>query len=346
MLIAFDIPHLADFNLFKNAIIILSQKGYAVNVYVLNRGCLCEIVKHELPKTVNVIPIGSWKKGKIGKIFVTNLYRILLLYKALRRQLPIIGISPGSISFSIALKILKIPNIQFSDDIERWMINYVEGVFATEKYFPKVTKKYRSKKIFKINMLKQWAYLSPKYFQPNIDILPSYNLTPKSYFFVREISTKSYNYKNQTEFLISKICSLFPENTKIVLSLEDKSVSSLYPKDWIILNEPVRDIHSLIYFSKALISSGDSMAREGAILGIPSIYCGVRSMEVNAILEREGMLFHLNYKEVPEFLNKIIENKLPIEDQEEFRNRISAIFIELSDFIVSRAETLINRRLS
>ena len=61
-----------------------------------------------------------------------------------------------------------------------------------------------------------------------------------------------------------------------MLSLEDKSTKERYPEDWILLEEPVEGIHSLIYYSCALISSGDSMAREAALLGVPSYYLGIR----------------------------------------------------------------------
>jgi len=57
------------------------------------------------------------------------------------------------------------------------------------------------------------------------------------------------------------------------------------------LKEPVSDIHSLIYYSRALISSGDSMAREACVLGVPAYYCGGRRMAVNDFLSSTG-LFH------------------------------------------------------
>ena len=65
----------------------------------------------------------------------------------------------------------------------------------------------------------------------------------------------------------------------------------MYPKDWILLEEPVEGIHSLIYYSCALISSGDSMAREAALLGVPSYYLGIRyDMPANYAASRLGVL--------------------------------------------------------
>lgn len=342
-LIAFDIPHLADFNLLKFAIIVLAKKNeYDIVVYTLNRGKLNAIVRKELPPEVRVVKLGEWKESKFSKIIVTNLYRTIQFAYKFTSQKPAIGVSPGTLPFALALNIFRVKNIQFSDDVERWFLTSLEGIFATEKYYPDVSTKFSNRRIYKVSMLKQWAYLSPKYFIPEEGVLSTYGLEPKKYFFVREIITGSTNYREQAEYLVSKVSHSFPKGYKVILSLEDKSAANNYPKEWIILKEPVDHFHSLIYYSKALISSGDSMAREGGVLGIPSIYCGIRHMEANKILEKQGMLLHVHYSEVPDLLNKIVNNELTFEEQGQYRNRLSNEFIELTDFIVSRTESIVN----
>ena len=42
------------------------------------------------------------------------------------------------------------------------------------------------------------------------------------------------------------------------------------------------------------------MAREGAMLGVPSIYCGFRNMKANMILENKNILFHVKPGDVVE----------------------------------------------
>ena len=55
--------------------------------------------------------------------------------------------------------------------------------------------------------------------------------------------------------------------------------------------EPIEDIHSLIYYAAGLVSSGDSMAREAALLGVPSYYLGIRySMPANAAASKVASL--------------------------------------------------------
>ncbi len=110
---------------------------------------------------------------------------------------------------------------------------------------------------------------------------------------MREVSHKSFNYYNQQDGIISSFAGNINAGTKVILSLEDKSYAGRYPAHWSILQEPVEDIHSLIYYSRLVISSGDSMAREGAMLGVPSIYCGTRKMKANELLMAAGLLQHL-----------------------------------------------------
>ena len=168
-------------------------------------------------------------------------------------------------------------------------------------------------------------------------VLNKYKIKEKSYIFIREVSTKTQNYKNQKENLILQI-SKDIKKVPIILSLEDKSNSSNYPAHWIILEEPVKDIHSLMYFSKVVISSGDSMAREGAMLGIPSIYCGTRNMPANDILIDKGMLLHRKAEEIPKIISKILNEKLLFEDQELFRGKLLEEWDDITDLILNKIE--------
>lgn len=90
---------------------------------------------------------------------------------------------------------------------------------------------------------------------------------------------------------IAELYDLGLQEDRVVLSLENKTLTSRFEK-WQILEEPVEDIHSLMYYSRAVVSDGDSMAREGAQLGVPAVYCGQRIMRANQALEQFGYLRH------------------------------------------------------
>jgi predicted glycosyltransferase len=331
--IIFDITHLPHINLFKNAIRNLVKAGNKVHIVCLDRGKNFNILKKELP-FCEITKIGKHRGNMFSIIFEANIFRFFLLVQFLQKRKFDIGLSAGSFILGFALKLFRIPNIQFYDDPENTKNMYLQLLSSDGLFYPPF--KNLNKNINVFNCLKEWAYLSPNYFIPDIEQLKKYILCPKKYIFVREVSVGSSNYLNQKTNLISKISNQFPPGFKVLLSLENKENRNLYPISWILLEEPIDDIYSLIYYSKLLISSGDSMAREAAILGVPSIYCGIRNMRANDIMIRKNILFHKNIDEVSTLLNEIINDSNFALDQEKFREDLLAEWDDMTIFILEK----------
>jgi len=337
MKILIDVAHPAQLNFYLNAIRILGKK-HTVLVTYLKRGKLPHIVKKEVPESQNVktLEVGSHKGNKLSIIFHANLFRIFKMFWITLKFMPDIEFSNGYVA-GVGPRILSIPSCHFQDDPEigkkrmRLMMT-----FADKIYVPFYTE---SKKIKRLESLKEWAYLSPKYFNPNPKILADLNLDEKEYIFIREVITTTFNYQGQEEAIIESIAGDFPKDYKIILSLEDKSRAKFFPSHWHILEEPVKDIHSIIYYSCAVISSGDSMAREGAQLGVPSYYCGKRMMHANNILIKEGMLFHINKDEVVSSVKKIINGEKKYQ-QNEFRHSLFKKWDDINEIIINEVENI------
>jgi predicted glycosyltransferase len=251
---------------------------------------------------------------------------------------PNIAISSGSIPLGFACKLNGIPNIQISDDPERIVSSKLEILVATKKFYPPFVDRL-SKKTGVYNCLKQWAYLTPAIFQPNESVLMEYSLQKKEYLFIRDVSLKSLNYSNQEHDIIQQIVEKLPKNLEVVLSLEDKSKRSDFPENWILLREPVSDIHSLMYFSKIVISTGDSMVREGALLGVPSIYLGHREMAANTLLINKKILFKADIQNFKEILEKVLELSSQKEFQENTRNSLFKEWDDLNSFMIDKINT-------
>lgn len=336
MNIIFDIAHPAHLNFLKHAIYYLDRSGkHKVYVTCLRRGNLPIIAKKELDG-IDLTFVGKHRGTFLSIIFEANIRKFIeLLYLSIKNNVQF-GVALGSIPLGGALKLLGKKNIQFIDDTERKKHVFLLKIFSTKTFTPPITGETNVFKNF--NASKEWAYLSPKYFKPKMDILDQLNLKAKDYIFVREVSTGSLNYTSQDAGLILNIANDFPKSLRVVLSLEEKSLAEHYPKDWIILEEPVSDIHSLIFYSFALVSSGDSMAREGAQLGVPSIYCGFRDMKANKILANLGMVFEMEPDQVGVFLERLVQNDMDIEDQDSFRNRLENEWDDLTQLIISQVE--------
>ena len=332
MRILIDIGHSAHVNFFKNAISILRNNEHEVFITAIRRGKLPKIIQSEydgIPVRFN----GKHRGTKWSIIFEANILRFFEQLKFIYGKKIDIAVSCGSFTTGAIFKfVLRKPNIQFDDDPERKINVLLERMTSTELVFPPIVA--INTKAKTMNALKEWAYLSPKYFTPSIKELDNYNLKTQQYIFIREVSTGSLNYANQRSNMIATFARNLPHNYKVLLSLEDKTTINQYPSSWILLKEPLNDIHSLIYYSKILISSGDSMAREGAMLGVPSIYCGIREMAANKVMIDKGMLFHKNAEDVPKFVERIIGSDIKIEEQDKFRERLEDEWIDVTEFIL------------
>lgn len=335
MKILIDIGHPAQFNFYKKVIEMLSINNSVIVTYV-KRGKLPAIIQQEIGQLENctLIEIGHHKGTKLSAVFESNIIRPIQLFYKMVNFNPDVELSNGY-QAAIYPKLFRKRSIHFNDDFDKsFIFKTLMKIFADQIYVPFFLEK--SKKVMGINSLKEWAYLSPKYFTPNPSILDKYRLEENNYFFIREVITGTLNYSNQESHLIEFISKNASFNIPVVLSLEDKSRKDEFPKNWHIIQEPEKDIHSLMYYSKILLSSGDSMAREGALLGVPSIYCGVREMDANKILIDKGMLFKVSPKDVSGFIGKLKNGEIKLSDQTNFRENLLEEWEDIPEFICKK----------
>jgi len=326
-----DIYHLPQYNLFRNAI--LSFDPSEIDIYCVNRGKLLPVIQYELPG-YNIICIGDYKhnKGMFSMVFKIILPRIYRLFKNITsRKYKFVITAHYQANFVARLR--SIPNVAFIDDPRRFVFPLLK-FSADEVFLPPFEKKFKGVKYF--NALKEWSYLSPKYMSPNIRVLEEYDVEPNNYIFIREVSTETSNYLSQEQGAILSISGQIPKTAKVILSLEDKKLANAYPESWKILKEPVKDIHSLMYFSQVVISSGDSVAREGAMLGVPSIYAGIRDMPANVILIKKDMLLKVEPTELAPTILKILNGELEFEKQDPFRKRLQEEWDDVTSLLLNK----------
>jgi predicted glycosyltransferase len=337
----FDIGHPAQLNFYHNAIKSLC-KDYNVIITIIGRGKLPKIAKKELSNLPNtrLFIIGKHRGNKFSAIFEANIIRLTLLFLFLVKNRVGIHFSNGYLG-SLLSKIFVFPAITFGDDPHS--LDYrLKLAFANQVYFCVFSEHFikLSRKARILKCVKEWAYLNPKYFKADKNELLKYDLEPYSYLFIREVSTGTLNYTGQKYGIIKELADKIPAEYKILFSLEDKSKRQLYPKDWILLQEPVEDIHSLIYFSRALISSGDSMAREAAVLGIPSFYVGNRTMAANEVLKK---LVDFSQVDVKNFQTVFGDHTQSFTESDQLKNIeiLKNKFIDINDFIKNTAKKIV-----
>lgn len=286
MKILFDINHPVDVNFFKNAIIYLYEKGFNIKVIYRPRGRLSKIIEYELGE-FNPKPIGYHAKSFITKI-ISQIWRdfILIPYMFKEKFDLIVCFGPTS---SIAAKIAQIPYLAFDDDFEYKIPFYHANLFATKHIYPDFIK-YSSKNAVKYQGYKELAYLHPNYFSPRIEEIKNLGIIENGYVFIRHISNVSLNYKETNDTLFELLSILKSFKIKVLLSIEDKSLVCKIDSEVIILNEPIPDIYSLMYFAILAISYGDTVARECSLIGVPTVYVGGRDMLMHVELIQEGIM--------------------------------------------------------
>lgn len=341
MNILVDIGHTPQLNFYKSLILQLAAKGNHVYVAVLKRGRLPRIATHELGtvENVTVVPIGRHRMSKISAILESNLLRVVMMYLwSLGKRIDVV-LSNGVVAHMVGWA-HRVPCYAFDDDPQVW--DYRPKLFFCNQssYCIYESDKPLSPKAKILRCTKEWAYLAPKYFQPNPLVLEKYGVKQKEYVFLREVSVGTVNYAGQASGAILGIQDLIPKDKKVLFSLEEKDKRYLYPKEWILLQEPIEDIHSLIYYSAGLVSSGDSMAREAALLGVPAYYLGIRyDMPANAAAAKVA---NLQNQKTADFATWVKNLSVAPEEAERqqiaLRRHIDEEFIDINAYMMALVE--------
>lgn len=332
-----DLGHTPQYNFYKNFIVRLIKDGHFVYITVLNRGRLASIVKYELQdfNNVDISVIGQHKMNKFSAIIEANFLRLVKLFLWVRGKHIDVVFSNGYLPALVGYY-KNIRRYTFDDDPQTF--DYKPKLkYSTQSSYCiyELPSGYSiSNKVKILPVLKEWAYLAPDIFQPDKSVLDQYNLQPNEYFFFREVSVGTVNYNGQAPDSILNIAHLIPKTVPVLLSLEKKDKYQEYPQNWILLQEPIKDIHSLIYFSKGLVSSGDSMAREAALLGVPSYYLGIRySMPANAAAAKVGSLDNQKTMAFEAWISQRLRTEVTINDKEQVRKIIQEKFIDINQYM-------------
>ena len=348
-----DICHTPQYNFCANLIRLLAAKGHYVYVTVLSRGRLVNIVNNEMSgiKNVSIEAIGEHRLTKKSALWDANIKRVFQFLYWVRNKHIDMAFSANTIPCALVCRLKAIPSYVYADDATRHTYKIVTAL-CTNMLNTCVPKEgyFNQDKIKVLNVLKEWAYLAPKYFHQNVKILNQYGLCPKEYIFLREVSVGTFNYAGQTKGcvlavkdLIDYIKTIDGKKMKVLFSLEEKHRRNEYPEDWILLQEPIEDIHSLIYYAAGLVSSGDSMAREAALLGIPAYYLGTRhSMPANLAAAKVANLQNELTMPFEKWLGELNEKSVEerMKAQEELRKKIDEEFIDINAYMISLVEKL------
>ena len=162
------------------------------------------------------------------------------------------------------------------DDIEiNKLFCYATYPFATYIVSPEYTSvgRYESKRIG-YDGIQKMSYLSPKYFQPNPDVLNDLGINEgESFFIVRLVSlTAGHDIEGKhsgiDEKLLSKLIQFLEPKGKIFITSED-NLSADFQKYQLKMVK--NKMHDLMAYASLFIGDSQTMCAESGILGTPFI---------------------------------------------------------------------------
>ncbi|KAA3646383.1 MAG: DUF354 domain-containing protein [Chloroflexi bacterium] len=332
MHILIDINHPGQVHLFKHPVWEWQKLGHEVLIVAREKDVTVELLEaYKLPFVK-----GTSRRPGLLNLGLELIRKTALLVKIARRFKPDVFVSLGSPPAAWASVITRKPHITFTDtehSIEQyWLYAPVTPVIYTPESFNREL----GKKQLRYAGYHELAYLHPKRFTPNLEVLQGLGLEDKPFFVVRLVSFEATHDVGQvgiSQTEAEELVRILQSNGEIILSSErDKGLKS-FNRQFEIAPE---HIHDLLAFATMYIGEGGTMATEAAVLGTPSIYISpLSSGNWEELASRYGLVHE--YRKLEEAVPRIKELLAKADLKQEWekkRNKMLEEKIDVTDFIV------------
>lgn len=310
MKILIDINHPAHVHLLKNLIFELKKGNNTVILTVKEVPAAIRLLEN---LNLDFISLGNKVDSIKGK-FVKQLQFDLELYKIVKKY----GIDYGigsSITLSHVSRLTKMKSFILDDDDSAVQPLFAKFAFPFADFIlsPDCLSFERTgRKNVNYSGYHELAYLHPKRFEPNPQILKEVGIKDNEKFFILRFNAFKAHHDVGAQGLSladkRKLIGLLSQHGKIFITTEDK----INPEfEQYQLNLSVEKIHSLIYYATMLIGDSQTMTSEAAVLGTPSIRSNSFVGRIAYLEEQEhkyGLTFGFLPNQTENMLQKI--NKL------------------------------------
>lgn len=300
MKILVDIGHPAHVHLLKYAAAELKRNGHKLfftvrEIPVAKR--LMEI--YAMP----YIDLGNKKDSLTGKL-KTVLEQDYKIFKIVRENKIDIGLSSGIVIPHVSI-FSSMKAFTFDDDddnAEPLVVKYAHP-YSDVVFTPNAIQRKTDRTLYYAGT-HELAYLHPKRFIPNHDVIERVGLKDgETFFIMRFVAFKGHHDVGQHGLSI--------ENKKNLINLMEKYGRVIISSERAIEHEferyrlsiPPEDIHSLMYYSSMFVGDSQTMTSEAAILGVPALKCNTFAgrLSIPNMMERYG----LSYSYQPENFNDL-----------------------------------------
>jgi predicted glycosyltransferase len=343
MQILIDINHPGQVHLFKHASWEWQSRGHGVLIVGRKKDVTLNLLRAYGLQHIE----GTVRRPGNLNLALELLKKTVTLVKWAKSFKADILLSLGSPAAAWASRLTGIPHVALEDTEHSTGQYMLYAPFTDLICTPSCFKKDLGRKHCRYNGYHELAYLHPRRFKPNPDVLDECGLSDKDiYFVVRFVSWQATHDVGQRGFGFKDRRRLLFELQKIgrVLLTSEAPV----PGDLEVFRigiSPTK-IHDLLYYSSLYIGEGATMASEAAMLGTPSIY--VNTLTAGTLEEQEKVYGLLHWVPVVEEANALAM-KLALNGElragyRHRRDRMLAEKIDVTAWLVDLVERYRHRR--
>lgn len=289
MRILIDIGHPAHVHVTKHFAHEMIAKGHSVLFTCRHKEFIIQLLQKE-----------GFRYEVLGKRYTTMLSKLWGMVEFDMKMLaismkfkPDIYLSLGSMYAAQVSSLMRKPHICIEDTYNMEQVYlyrpFTELILTGDYDHPRMSKK----REFMMAGYNELAYLHPKRFTPNKDILKILGVKEnEKYSFIRFIAwdaSHDVGHKGMTLANKMKAVKEFSKYGKVFISSETPLPADLEPYR---LTTPPDRIHDVLAYSSLVYGESSTMAEEAAMLGVPSIYVDNDSSHYTQHLEHD---YHLMY---------------------------------------------------
>ena len=287
MRVLVDITHPAHVHFFRNSIAVLKKHGHSIAVTTREKDVTITLLDNfQIPYTVL-----SRAGGKKMSLLAEMLVRDARLLRFCRRFKPDVLTAISGVFAAHAGKLLGKLVIVWDDTEHQKFSHMITYPFVRAVYSPDCYKKSFGKKHYFYPGCHELAYLHPKRFSPNAEIVRGLGINPdEKYCIVRFVSWQAHHDVGQHGFADEHKLRFVEQISKYARSYitsEAKLPAELEPY---CLRVPVHKIHHLMAFASLYVGEGATMASESAVLAVPAVYINTLKLGYIDMLEEYGLL--------------------------------------------------------
>lgn len=338
----FFLVHPAKFNFHKKQIIELLARGHQVDVVIITKDILEDLVREEGWSYTNIYPEGR----KIPGLHVL-LAAPISLAKTICRLLKYIGGKKYDLFIGDALvhvgRLKGVPSFYPTDDVIRQVPEQsVYLAFCNHIIAPQITELGPFKrKVIRYDGYKAIAHLHPNRFKPDITRLEESLRNGAAYFLIRCVrfsATHDLNHSGVNNEILRRLVRMLEPKGRVLITSERALPPDLDPYR---LQIEKRNIAHYLYYARLFIGDSTSMCSEAAVLGTPSVEFDDYFEKIEQMIELDrkyGLTFGIR-PTAPEALFKKVDELLSMGDgsKEIFRKRRDRLLsekIDVSAFLI------------